>query len=208
MSKEIKVAFGNNKLSKRIAITNITSATNCPSDHLGLCPIAHECYAKRPENFRPAVLPSREEATVLWDGVTAEEFVESLLGLSTFKVGARKGTSKIDYLRFSEAGDIRTLDDLMKMERIAELLKEYGVDTYTYTHRTDLYAQWYQGDFELNNLVVNGSGFMWHNEFRVVTDETRDPALFLCPGKCGDKLNGGCTKCMEAHGEVTQVMFH
>ena len=64
------IATGNKKLPTTTAIFNMGSATDCPSLKKGLCTAVTEkkvtCYALRPENFRPLVLPYRRRQEKYW----------------------------------------------------------------------------------------------------------------------------------------------
>ncbi len=192
----LEVAFGNNKLDKNIAIFNMNSATDCPSEKLGLCELCDICYAKKAEVQYPAVLPYRRRQESYWDSCTAEQFVSELLEKATYKVGAKKGTLKIDTLRVSESGDFKGQDDVDKLDKIANLLKESCINTYCYTARKDL-------DFsKAKSVTVNGSGFMVHNTFKAFNkgDVT---GRFICRGDCGP-----CTLCVYPRGLEIFVEKH
>ena len=88
-----------------------------------------------------------------------------------------------------------------KAERIATLLKPHKIKCYAYTARKDLSYK------TIDNLVVNGSGFMKDNiknEFKIVDKDGKNvPAGYaLCVGDC--KI---CSRCM-LKGKLTAVKKH
>lgn len=195
----IRTSNGNLKVGKDTLIINITSATDCPSRRLRLCQVPEgACYALKSENekFRPAVLPYRRDQKRIWDELSAEEIAQD------FKViASRKRKIPLKYVRFQESGDFRGYDDLQKMNRIADLLT--GVlKCYTYTARSDLFGS----PVRISpNLVINGSGFMVDNEFRVVNKEnvTKGPR---CRGIKGGGCMG-CVLCKTKGGKVIQEVL-
>lgn len=194
MSK-MKLTHGNSKLGKDTVIINITSATDCPSRALGLCPVTNKgmrCYALKAETSyaRHVALPHRREQEKLWDRYTADEIAEDIM----LQI-ARKRT-EITNLRYSEAGDFRSQDDVDKMSRIAERLSEIDVVVYGYTARSDLDFSRVHG-----NMVVNGSWFMVHNEFRCVPEPTGDHVV--CSGDCAT-----CPFGRARNGEIIEVRCH
>jgi len=186
----IKVSKGNHKLGTDTLILNITSAAGCPSRALGLCRIPGKCYAMKAERMYPAVRPYRDEQTVLWAKYSAAELVKDLVEI------INRTRKPIKYLRYSEAGDFRTQDDVDKMSKIAELLEPYGVRVYGYTARKDL-------DFSHthSNMVVNGSGFMVHNMFTAVPQAATGDTQ--CPGNCRI-----CDKCKQHNNLDIKVLYH
>ena len=148
---------GNRKIGRDTLIINITSATDCPSRRLGMCPLDNpdRCYALKAERLYPQCLPYRRRQTKLWDKLKPKEIAQSLIE----RIEHSK-KPKIKYVRFSESGDFRCQADVDKMSEIASLLKPYKITVYGYTARKDL-------DFSKvsSNMVVTGSRFMVHNEF-------------------------------------------
>lgn len=178
----IKCSVGNLKVGKDTLIMNITSATECPSRRLGLCQVpAGACYALRAERQYPQVLPYRNSQTEIWDSLSAEEIAEDVKVLAR-----RKRKVPIKYLRMQESGDFRHHGDLAKMSRIADLLRGV-VRVYTYTARRDLFQSPVRTS---DNLVINGSGFMVDNNFRVVNKDQLQPGP-----KCRGIKGGGCFGC-------------
>ena len=103
---------------------------------------------------------------------------------------------ELKFVRFSEDGDFRNQEDVDKLSEIAEGLKGQLV-VYGYTSRKDL-------DFSKvsDNLIINGSGFMVHNEFKAV-DTVPQGAPFVCGGNCR-----GCNLCKEKRGIRILVKMH
>jgi len=164
-------SIGNKKLGKDTAIFNMNPAKFCPSEKLGLCSICNKCYAKKAERLYPQVLPHRVRQMNYWNEVSASEFVINF----NFLLRMKKG---INFLRVSEAGDFNTQQDVDKLSHIAEQLKGV-VKVYTYTARKDL-------DFSCvsDNLTINGSGFMVHNNFYVYRNESELIDKYVCAGDC------------------------
>ena len=165
-------SFGNLKVGNDTAIFNMTPAKYCPSAELGLCKVCDKCYARKAERLYPQVLPYRVRQMEFWQGVDTKIFV------LIFKLVMESKRNKIKYLRFSESGDFCTQSDVDKVSGIAEQLKGI-VKVYTYTARKDL-------DFSnvSDNLTVNGSGFMVHNNFYIYRDKSELIDNFICGGDC------------------------
>lgn len=167
------LSFRNIKLPKTTAIFNFTSATNCPAKNM--CKILDKCYAMKSERIRPHVLLHRNNQSIFWDSVTAEEFAEQFIEMN------RRKRIKVKLLRFSESGDFRNQSDVDKAEKIASLLKRENITTYTYTARIDL-------NFEnISHLIINGSSF-WkkgiRNTFIPVKEFTNLPERKQCRMNC------------------------
>lgn len=193
LERATNIRFGNKKLPTTTGIFNICSAHDCPSKARGLCQVinaGHRCYALRDEQMYPAVLPYRRRQEHVWDSLTAKGFVAEFLAI----VGRRRLPTTA--LRLNESGDFRDQADVDKAEQIAALLKPHGVKVYCYTARSDL-------DFSrVETMVVNGSGFKVHGEFRFVRSEADVPEGFkVCGGSCKT-----CTRCQ--HGRETAVLPH
>jgi hypothetical protein len=193
------LAEGNTKIPTTTAIFNMGSAKECPSLKLGLCAAyvngKHVCYAKKSEcEYRPTVLPYRQKQAKFWKSVTADEFIAQFLLINALKV------KPFTALRFNEAGDFYGQACVDKAEKIATVLKRYGVTCYCYTSRSDL-------DFsKAKNLVVSGSGFMKDgikNEFKIVKVKADKPKGYgVCIGDCRK-----CKRC-QVRGLKTVVILH
>jgi len=133
------ITFGNNKIHKNTAIFNMNSATDCPNaktkengeSDTGLCQVPWEsCYAHKAENIYPNALPKRRRQEYLWDNVDAVTFAKALEHCFDRK------QHDIKSVRFSESGDFRHRQDIIKVDRIAQII---DVDVYTYSasHKLD-----------------------------------------------------------------------
>ena len=192
---KIKTSTQNRKVGENTLVLNMTSAKDCPSRRLGLCKHPDRCYARKAEIFRTdpikSCLKSRRKNAIIWNKLNALEISNQLLR----KIQAPNRKHKIKFLRFSESGDFRTQYDVNKMNRIAEYLKISKVKVYGYTARRDL-------DFSSlsDNITVNGSGFMLHNQFNAVEKITSKNS---CVGNCRI-----CNKCKYTRGKIVQVKYH
>jgi len=188
------LSFGNAKLPKTTAIFNMTSATDCPAKKLGLCMIPDICYAMKAERMRPDVLTHRRRQCKFWKNVSAKEFARQFIEMNNNK------RIKVDTLRFSEAGDFSSQDDINKADKIAELLKEEEIITYTYTARSDL-------DFSnIKSLIVNGTYFKKRgirNTFIPVSKFTNRNDREQCILNCRI-----CNKCIIGENLDIEVEFH
>ena len=175
-------SFGNLKQESTTAIFNITPALDCPSDKLGLCRIPRKCYAKYPERAFPAVRGHRRHQSKFWDLCSPELFVYELTKF------------EFEKLRFSESGDFRHQDDVMKVKAIARLIDR---PVWTYTARRDL-------DFSdlPGNLIISGSGFMLDNQFNAVINPD-DYNGVVCPRNCRF-----CNYCIEKAGRQIYCAIH
>lgn len=194
MRPQVKLAHGNHKIGKDTLIVNMGSATDCPSRKLGYCQLENPsaCYALKAERMYPNVLPSRREQSGIWGMLTAQEVATDILT----RVCSSYYKHPITFLRYSEAGDFLEQADVDKMSEIADALKDAGIRVYGYTARWDLdYSQ------VSTNMVVIGSGFMVHNEFRAVPHSTGEHPV--CPGNCRT-----CRLCKESRGIVIEAVYH
>lgn len=199
------IQAGNLKIPKQTAIFNMSSATDCASLALGICKacvyseelqaLKTVCYALKSErDYRPNVLPYRRRQQDYWLEVTAEEFVIQFLMINAMK------PKPFDKVRFNEAGDFHSQDCIVKANKIAKLLKPYGIVCYCYTSRDDLNYE------RAHHLVINGSGFKKkgiQNEFRMIERlEDRPKGYAICPMDCTK-----CDRCSKK-GKDTVVLKH
>lgn len=177
-------SVGNLKIGKDTIIVNITPAMECSSLRLGLCQVPKgECYAWHAEKQYPQCLPYRRRQTAVWDALSPDEIAEDIRNIK-LKEEKRKNAVPVRYLRMQESGDFRNQADVDKVSRVADLLAG-TLRVYTYSARRDL-------DFSRisHNMIVNGSGFMATNNFKVCTELPPD-AKAVC--KC---VTGGyCIDC-------------
>jgi len=190
---------GNIKIPNTTATFNMSSAHDCPSRKLGLCKAVVDgknvCYAIKSENTsRPDVLPYRRRQEAYWKSVTAHEFCVEFLAICVTK--AKPFTA----LRFNESGDFHSQDCVDKAEKIARILKPYGIVVYCYTSRDDL-------DYhKLEALKVSGSGFKKSgivNIFKMIKKKEDKPRGYgVCMGNCHS-----CNRCLKS-GMKTVVLQH
>jgi hypothetical protein len=195
--KKLLIA-GNKKIPKTTAIFNMSSAHDCPSRKLGLCKAAKagvKCYAIKSEvASRPYVQPHRERQEKFWKATSAEDFAVQFLLINALR--------KLPFtaLRLNEAGDFHTQECIQKADKIARILKPYGIPVYCYTSRDDL-------DYShVSALRISGSGFKKKgivNVFKIIDKKEDKPKGFkLCPMDC--KV---CDRCQKA-GLKTAVLKH
>ncbi|MHA2431538.1 MAG: GP88 family protein [Promethearchaeota archaeon] len=188
----IELSNGNKKIGKDTFIFNITPAKDCPSAKKGLCGHASKCYALKAEKQYPACYPFRKRQAKYWQNTPYET-----IALDIDKA-INKKRKPIKYLRLNESGDFKSQSDINKLKHIAGLLKIFQPELkiYTYSARQDLYF-----DDLPENVTVNGSGFMVHNEFKAVHEYTGK--ALKCAGDCKT-----CGICKTRHGNKTEVLFH
>ena len=164
--------YGNKKIGSDTLIFNMCSAHDCPSRMLGLCQLENpsKCYALKAEKMYPNVRPYRDRQAKYWDNTDAFNIYVDM----GFDISMRSDNTR--YMRINESGDFRDNRDINKLNEVAYRLKKSGnVSTYCYSARKDL-------DFTNIHFVVNGSGFMAHNEYRVVKEYSgKNP---VCPNDC------------------------
>lgn len=185
---------GNMKLPKSTAIFNLSSATDCLSRRLGLCKAAAQktkCYALKGElnHCSRYVLPYRRAQERFWLFTSAEEFVSQFVMLNSLR--------KIAFtaIRFCESGDFHGQHDLEKVEKVAKMLRRFGIRCYCYTSRSDLNFS------KIKHLIVSGSNFLKPgiaNRFRIVRNlKERMKGESLCKQDCRV-----CRKCLMHHLKI------
>jgi hypothetical protein len=189
------IQYGNKKLPKTTAIFNMGSASDCPSDKLGMCAVSEQCYAKKAERMYPQVLPYRRRQRNKWLKTSGTQLAFELL--ESFEKKRKKPT----HLRLNEAGDFYSQDCVDKAEEIARKLKSIaGVQVYVYTARKDLdYSQ-------CKHLVINGSGFRKEGitrSFTAVADVNADKSAFICEQDCNV-----CSMCSTTEKKNIVVEYH
>jgi len=120
-------------------------AATCPAKELGMCKLGKRCYAAKAERLYKNVLPYRTRQYNYWRESTANGIA------AHFSMVLNRIRVPIRYLRFNEAGDFFTQEDVQKLSLVAEYLKrEHDITTYGYTAREDL-------NFENVHFLVKGS---------------------------------------------------
>jgi hypothetical protein len=210
------LTFGNNKIAKNVGIFNMNSATDCPNaksdennqSETGVCQVPwKECYAHKAENVYPDTLKKRRLQEYLWDNVDAVTFAEALL-----RVKQRK-RSPFEYLRFNESGDIRNRGDIIKLNRIAEIVSpEIHVYTYSASHKLDWSHNEHATVNQSNALADYGD-----RQYSAVpsVEDIPDDAM-LCPFDAAKKNGveteerpkcGECTACIEPESEQSRDVY-
>jgi len=186
----LEYSNGNLKIGKDTLIFNMSSATDCTSKKLGMCSIKHKCYAMKSERMYKNVLPYRRRQQETWKKQTPTE-----MALELEKLISRK-RKKIEYVRFSEAGDFESQKDVEKLKLFAGLLK--NVIFYGYTARQDL-------EFKNlpDNLIINGSGFMVDNKIVLVENKYLYSHSNPCEMDCRN-----CSLCKEKKGIEIAIPIH
>jgi hypothetical protein len=200
------IQFGNSKLEKNIAIFNMNSATDCPNIGTDHCQVPKDdCYAYTAENTYPQPLAYRRRQEYLWDCMTADMWAEA------FNLMLSRKRNNVDYLRFSEAGDFRSNADIIKVNKIAELV---DVDVYTYSASD--YLNWNNAE----NFTVNRSNFKSEYGDKAYTAIPKDVSpeqheklsdnAVQCPYEVSDKeiSCGTCNLCMEPDAPDVYITLH
>lgn len=184
---------GNTKLPPTTYIINMGTAGLCPGRAMGTCNCCSFCYAKKAETqYKESTINRRLLQTLRWRRLTAEQIAQQLLDVSN-----RASSKKMHYLRINESGDVFDQADIEKMSKIADILAEHGVGTYTYSSRYDL--DWSE---KSKNLIVNGSGWVCDNSF-IAVDEFTDDMEYQCHGDCDN-----CDYCKISRGINIYVEVH
>lgn len=181
------IQFGNNKIAKSVAIFNMNSASDCPNRESENCQVPWEsCYAGKAERVYPQVLPYRRRQEYLWDCMTAEMWAEAFNALVDRK------RNPVSAIRFSEAGDFRDDADIIKVNRIAELV---DVDVYTYSASD--YLDWSLADSFTVNQSNNFRDYGDRRFMAIDADADLPDGAVWCPFDYSDKSGDGRPKCGE-----------
>ncbi len=152
------VKFGSRVYDDDVMVFNMGSATDCPVRAAGNCPVEKKgfhCYAYCAERRIPSTLEYRRRQERWWCRNGSLDLFAILV-----EVIARRRTP-VKYLRFNEAGDFWSRDDINKLDYIAwELKHHFGITTFGYTAR----------------------------RFRI---DTNPPLAFLCKGTEHNNGNNG-----------------
>lgn len=197
------ISFGNSKLKDCIAIFNMNSATDCPNIGTDNCQVPKEdCYAFKAENVYKNTLPYRRRQEFLWDCLDAETFAKAFVELVSRK------RNEVNAIRFSEAGDFRHRGDIIKVNRIAQLVEDEGIDVYTYSASN--YLNW-----ELaTDFYVNASNdiedYGDQRYAAVPTAEDIPEEGIRCPYEAtdGEIECGDCRLCITGSVEDVYITLH
>ena len=157
---------GNAKLPKSTMIINLGTWFNCPGRKEEFCEICTECYDKSPEVRFKERIKDRLEHEITFRGLNTIELIYIIE--HNIRKWNKTHRIKIKNIRWSEVGDLRNQDDLNKVINISnQIYEDLGIKSYIYTHNQSLNF-WSK---ERPGLVINGSGFMVDNEYRVLPKE-------------------------------------
>lgn len=181
------ISFGNSKISDSVAIFNMNSATDCPNAETDNCQVPFsECYAHKSENIYPNTLDYRRRQEYLWDCLDANTWAKA------FKELVSRKRKEVTAVRFSEAGDFRHRGDIIKVDRIAELI---DLDVYTYSASD--YLDWSEAQ-NFNVMQSNDRRDYGNNLYTAVPEKEDIPedavqCAYEGAGiKCGD-----CRMCID-----------
>jgi len=203
--------WGNNTMvDSSVGIFSLSSAHECVNRFTGNCQVGgDECYAVVAEKTYDYVIDYTQRQEYFWDCIDADTFAEAFIQA----VNRRSNMTRA--LKFNQHGDFRHQGDVYKVNRIANLLEDHGIEVYTYSASN--YLDWSQATSD--NLTVNQSNdiedygdrrFMTVDEPSDIPDDT-----VWCPynrqqyegvpaeerTKCGE-----CTLCMnKACGDLAVV---
>lgn len=183
------ISWGNNKIDKSVAIFNMNSATDCPNAQTDNCQVPwKECYAHKAENQYKQTLPYRRRQEYLWDSLSAFEWA------AAFKCIVSRKRNDVTAIRFSEAGDFRNESDIMKVDRIAQMLSTDGIDVYTYSASD--YLNWSHAE-HFNVMQSNDKRDYGNNLYTAVPTEDDIPEdAVQCAYEGAEIKCGDCTMCI------------
>lgn len=202
------VKFGNNKVAKEVAIFNMNSATDCANRNTDDCQVPDGmCYAYNDEQRYGSPLDYRRRQEYVWDCLDAHTFAKAFEELVSRK------RNPVTAIRFSESGDFRHRGDIIKVDRIAELI---DIDVYTYS--ASGYLDW----SEAEHFTVNRSNDFdyWEGEgdrrfFALPESEELPEDTVYCPFDYfdGDDLDkrpqcGECRLCINSEGPDVAIPLH
>ncbi len=204
------ISWGNNKIAKSVAIFNMNSATDCPNADTERCQVPLKaCYAHKAENIYPQALPYRRRQEYLWDSIDPDTWAEAFL-----EIVSRK-RSPVTAVRFSEAGDFRSDSDIIRINRIAQILKPHDIDVYTYSASS--FLNW---DLATDFTINQSNDFSDYGDRLFSAVPTKDDipeGAVMCPfeyaktngvetadrPKCGD-----CKLCIDKDGPDVYITLH
>ena len=171
---EFTIRKGNKKpIPPFVWIGSMHSSTDCVSRSKGMCDIGENCYAlvyeQNPIMYKTVECRRKDEEAIdyMVEHHMSRWFAEELI-----KRNNRARKHKMNYLRWNESGDCKTLEHFIFVDEVADILGgELGVVSVIYTHRKDLWEQ-FKPIRKSKWLIVNGSGFMADNNFVAVESFT------------------------------------
>lgn len=202
------VKFGNNKVASHVAIFNMNSATDCDNRNTEKCQVPDgACYAYNDEQRYGAPLDYRRRQEYLWDCIDPETWAKAFL-----KMVDRK-RNDVTAIRFSESGDFRHNGDIVRVNTIARIVGEEGINVYTYSASSDL--NWSLAE----DFTINASNELQEygdRRFMALPAESELPdGTVWCPFDYyeGDDLDkrpkcGDCNLCINKEGPDVAIQLH
>jgi hypothetical protein len=200
------ISFGNSKISKKVAIFNMNSATDCPNIGTDHCQVPkNKCYAFQAENRYGNPLDYRRRQEYLWDNMDAN------LWAKAFQHVVNRMLNDVEAIRFSEAGDFRNNEDIKKVNKISKHLDGI-VDVYTYSASD--YLDWSLATEFTVNQSNDKREYGDRRYFAVKDGEKPDDSVWCPhdyekrngsdnPTKCGD-----CRLCIDEDGPDVAIPMH
>lgn len=187
---QLNVKKGNRKpIPANVWLISMQSSENCISRELGMCGIADDCYVlayERNPFMRDQTLRCRDEDEAAIDYLVSNN-MGSFLANELIRRDSLSRNHHLEYLRWNESGDMKSLDHFLFVDEIADIVYDgIGAVSVIYTKRKDLWDK-FKKIRKSDHLIVNGSDFMADNEFLAV-EEFHD-------GK--DHCSSNCEKCFE-----------
>lgn len=193
------VKLGNGKLDRSVMIFNTGSGLDCPSYARGNCTLGCGiCYAQKFERLRPAVLNYRRMQAAIWDSFDGPYLRDMFLQYVDQK---KKRGIRIDFFRYNESGDFKSMVDVMKLATIAKALHdEHGIVTYGYTAAAHLFEGTEAKDHEFT-LKMSGRYVKGFASTTVVDKDFQCLNRFMIPA---DAKNYRCTYHMKVREYLEQ----
>ncbi len=206
------IRWGNTKIADHVAIFNMGTAKDCPNRWTSNCQVdGDECYAVNSERMYPNTESFRQRQEYIWDALDAETWAQAFLA----HVDRKRSVDRDEVIvRFSQSGDFRHDGDLIKLERIAQLLQPEIENIYTYSASN--YLDWDQ----VESFTVNASNSLSEYGDRMYTaippgmdptetDRVGDDAV-QCPYDAtdGEILCGDCRLCINQDGPDVYIELH
>lgn len=143
------ISWGNRKIANHVATYSITSAHDCPNIDTEFCQVDEDtCYAARTEHTYDETFDYRRRQEVLWDHLDADTFARA------FQAVVDRKRNPATTFRVNQAGDVRHRGDVVKLNRIAELLADsHDITTYIYTASS--WIPWH--DIPTDHITINAS---------------------------------------------------
>jgi hypothetical protein len=181
------ISFGNNKIADSVAIFNMNSATDCPNAQTDNCQVPwQDCYAHKAENIYPNTLDYRRRQEYLWDCMDADTWAKAFNSMVSRK------RNDVTAIRFSEAGDFRHRGDIIKVNRIAQL-----VDFDVYTYSASDYLDWSEATAFTVNQSNERADFGDRLYTAVPTEDDIPEDAVQCAYEGAEIKCGDCRMCID-----------